>query len=94
MFLKVKEAHYLHDYQIKLKFSDGKQGVVDLKDDLVGDVFAPLRSLDVFSRVYLDPIMKTLAWYNGADLAPEYLYFKAFRQEPALQAQFKQWGYC
>jgi hypothetical protein len=94
MFLKVKEAHYLHDYQINLTFNDGTQGIVDLKDDLNGEVFEPLRALEVFSSVYLDETMKTLAWHNGADLAPEYLYFKAFRQDPALQAQFKAWGYC
>ena len=29
---------------------------------------------------------------NGADLAPEYLYFRAFRDEPELQEQFMQWG--
>jgi len=33
------------------------------------------------------------AWANGADIAPEYLYFLAFKDEPDLQEKFKKWGY-
>jgi hypothetical protein len=29
---------------------------------------------------------------NGADLAPEYVYFRAFRDEPSLQGQFVRGG--
>jgi len=34
-----------------------------------------------------------VAWPNGADLAPEFRYFRAFRDHPALVGQFEEWGY-
>lgn len=69
----VTEARYLHDYVVWLRFSDGTSGEVDLADDLHGPMFEPLRDLDRFRTGRLDPEMDTIAWENGADLAPEYL---------------------
>ena len=65
-----------HDsgYRVWLKFSDGLEGVLDLADELHGEVFEPLRDVDYFRRLRLDPDTHTIAWPNGADLAPEYLY--------------------
>ena len=74
MIIHVKEARYLHDYIIWVRFSDGTSGEVDLKDTLWGPIFIPLRNLDEFKKFRVDPEMETLAWENGADLAPEYLY--------------------
>lgn len=94
MLLKVKSAHYLKDYQVEITFNDGKTAVVDLHDELSGEVFEPLKFLPLFQTVRVDPVMKTLAWDNGADLAPEFLYYKAFRNDANLQATFHAWGYC
>ncbi len=74
MFLHVSEAKYLHDYLIWLKFSDGTEGEIDLQNELSGEVFAPLRDMDSFKRFRVDPELRTIAWENGADLAPEFLY--------------------
>ena len=41
----------------------------------------------------IDEELETIVWPNGADLAPEYVYFQAFKEDPDLQSQFKQWGY-
>ncbi|MBC8445962.1 MAG: DUF2442 domain-containing protein, partial [Chloroflexi bacterium] len=46
-----------------------------------------------FSRLRVDEELETITWPNGADLAPEYIYFRAFKDDPALQEQFKEWGY-
>jgi len=43
--------------------------------------------------VAIDFCLETIIWANGADLAPEYIYFKAFKDDPDLQEQFKKWGY-
>jgi hypothetical protein len=76
MILHVKEAKYLHDYVIWLRFNDGAEGMVDLKDELYGEVFEPLKNLERFKSFKVDPDLETLAWQNGADLAPEFLYKK------------------
>ena len=80
MFLHVSEAKYLHDYVIWLKFSDGAEGKVDLRNELSGEVFASLQNLSEFKRFRVDPELQTIAWETGADLAPEFLYaqLKAF----------------
>jgi hypothetical protein len=74
MLIHIKEARYLHDYVIWLRFSDGTIGEVDLKDSLWGPVFSPLKDINEFKKFLVDPEMETITWSNGADLAPEYLY--------------------
>lgn len=71
MFLHVLEANYVRDYVVWLRFSDGTSGEVDLHDELEGPVFGPLRDKERFRRFSLEH--HTLAWDNGADLAPEFL---------------------
>lgn len=74
MILHVKEAKYLHDYVIWLRFNDGAEGEVNLKDELYGEVFEPLKDLEKFKSFRVDPVLETIVWENGADLAPEFLY--------------------
>ncbi|MCY4283095.1 MAG: DUF2442 domain-containing protein [Gammaproteobacteria bacterium] len=93
VFFHVTDARYLDDYRVEISFSDGKQGVADLKDVLKGPIFAPLKEKSLFAALAVDKELETIAWPNGADLAPEYLYYQAFKNEPALQEQFERWGY-
>jgi hypothetical protein len=74
MFLHVKEARYLHDYVIWLRFNDGVEGEIDLESELEGEVFGPLKDQQLFQRFHVDPELETTAWENGADFAPEFLY--------------------
>lgn len=74
MFLHVREARYLHDYTIWLRFNDGAEGVIDLSHELEGEVFGQLKEKDAFKDFRVDPEMETIIWSNGADLAPEFLY--------------------
>jgi len=76
MFLHVKEAKYLHDYVLWLRFNDGAEGEVDLENDLEGEVFGPLLDKRLFQQFRIDPELETIVWENGADLAPEFLYEK------------------
>ena len=55
-----------------MKFSDGSDGQVDLKNDLEGPIFEPLRDPEYFKQFTLEG--HTLAWPNGADFAPEHLH--------------------
>ena len=43
MFLHVIEVAYLKDYQLRLTFDDGVIKEVDLRDELYGTVFEPLK---------------------------------------------------
>ncbi len=74
MILHVKEAKYLHDYTIWVKFNDGIEGEVDLSAELEGEVFGPLRDISQFKSFKVDPLLETVVWENGADLAPEFLH--------------------
>lgn len=74
MILHVKEAKYLHDYVIWLRFNDGAEGEVNLKDELYGEVFEPLKDLEKFKSFRVDPVLETIVWENDADFAPEFLY--------------------
>ena len=70
--IKVIKADYIEEYKIALEFSDGKESVVDLKDELWGEVFEPLKDINYFKKFTLNPF--TIEWENGADFSPEFLY--------------------
>jgi hypothetical protein len=70
---RLLEARYVRDFVLWLRFSDGTQGEVDLAGELEGPIFEPLKDREYFLRFTLDPSLHTVAWPNGADLAPEYL---------------------
>ena len=77
MIPKLESAEYVTGFAIRLRFADGTEGVVDLKDELWGEVFEPLRDAATFRDFHLDPELNTVTWPSGADLAPEFLYEKA-----------------
>ena len=74
MFLHVEEVIHLENYKLRLKFNNGITKDVDLEQELIGEVFLPLRDLDRFRQVYVNPETKTIEWPNGADFAPEFLF--------------------
>ena len=75
MLRDVVEVRPLEGYRVFLRFDDGVQGEIDLEPLLspFDGVFAPLRELARFREVFVDD-GGTIAWPNGADLAPEILY--------------------
>lgn len=73
MILHTTEVTPLPGYRLFLRFNNGAAGEVDLSAELEGDVFEPLRDPAMFATANQHPIMRTAAWVNGADLAPEYL---------------------
>ena len=74
MILHVREAKYLHDYVIRLRFNDGAEGEIDLVGELEGEMFAPLKDQSAFQNFRVDEELQTVVWANGADFAPEFLY--------------------
>ncbi len=74
MSIPVTHVRYVSGYTLWLQFADGAQGQVDLSGELWGPMFEPLRDPEVFKAVHVNPELRTIAWPNGADLAPEFLY--------------------
>ena len=74
MIPRVIEARYVRDYILHLRFSDGREGEVNLEPELQGDIFKPLRDPAYFKQVLVHPEFHTLTWPNRADFAPEFLY--------------------
>ncbi len=93
MFLHIISAQYVDRYKIKIKFNNQDEGIADLSTSLQGKVFEPLQDLAMFQKFTVDLELGTIVWDNGADFAPEYFYFLAFRDVPELQDQFHKWGY-
>lgn len=71
--LNVCAVEYRGGHRIWLQLSDGTEGEIDLRDHLEGPVFEPLHDPVVFGAVRVDPEIRTIAWPNGADIAPEFL---------------------
>ena len=74
--LEVVEAKYLGDYKIRITFNNKESGEVDLKNELWGPVFKPLKDKKCFSEFKISKTLGTIVWENDADLAPEFLYEK------------------
>ena len=72
--LNVREVNVRGEYRLWLRFNDGAEGEVDLREHLIGPVFEPLRNPVAFAAVRVDPDIRTIAWPNGADFAPEFLH--------------------
>lgn len=74
----VTDAKALPHHRLWVRFSDGIEGEIDLKDFIASDarpIVAALRDQAAFSAIRVE--LDTVVWANGFDLAPEYLYAHA-----------------
>lgn len=77
-YKEIISARYLMDYKIQITFNDGGSYMIDLKDELHGEVFEPLRDINLFKSFTLNPF--TIQWPNGADFSPNFLHHLAISQ--------------
>jgi hypothetical protein len=81
---------------VHVTFTDGSARDIDLEPYLCGPIFEPIRNdSQVFATVFVDPIGQTLAWPNGADIAPETLYYDGsppWSNDVIRSAEFKVRG--
>lgn len=71
---KIVHAAPLKDYRLRIRFSDGLEGVVDLSDLVGKGVFSAWKNPKIFAKVSIDPECHTVRWPGDLDLAPDALY--------------------
>ena len=67
----VRHGEYRGGHRIHVTFNDDSEKTIDFRDWLKGRVFHPLKKPSYFRHFFLDG--GTIAWPNGADIAPETL---------------------
>lgn len=77
----VTKAKYVEAFKVEVTFNSGESYTIDLKDELSGEVFTPLKDPKVFASLKFDPDLDTIVWENGADFAPEFLYELGTKQK-------------
>ena len=71
--IKVIDAQYIGGYRIHFTFNDGKEKIINFENELWGEVFEPLKDKSYFKNFTLNAF--TIEWENGADFAPDFLYY-------------------
>ena len=58
----LKVAEYIDAYRLRLTFSDGKVGELDLPDEQWGEMFEPLKHIELFKSFRIDQELGTVVW--------------------------------
>lgn len=73
--IRIHGVEVLHDFNVRLEFTDGTTREIDLEPYLHGQVFESLRKdPEAFRTVHVDECSGTIVWDNGADIDPDVLY--------------------
>jgi hypothetical protein len=61
-------------YTLRIQFDDDAVQIIDFRPILAGEMYGPLRKLEMFNQVRIDSEAGTLVWPNGADFDPATLH--------------------
>ena len=70
----ITEAVVVRHGVLRLRFTDGLTGEIDVLDRMRGPVFDQARTAEGFAEARIDRETGTVVWPGGADLAPDTLY--------------------
>ena|SRR5580704_10473951 len=82
---RVRSFEFVSRYTLCIHFDDGTEQAIDFEPILAGELYGPLRDLDLFRQARIDPDAHKLVWPNGADFDPATLhdwpeYERGFRE--------------
>jgi len=87
---RVVAFEIVSDYTLRIRFDDQTEQTINFRPVLAGELFGPLRDLDLFRRVGIDADAHTLVWPNGADFDPATLHDWP-QHEAALRQLARRW---
>ena len=71
---RVESFEIVSPYTLTVRFDDSTQQIINFEPVLTGELFGPLRDLELFNQVKIDPEVHTLVWPNGSDFEPATLH--------------------
>jgi hypothetical protein len=71
---RVESFEIVGPYKLRVRFDDNAEQTIDFQPILAGELYRPLRDLEMFNRVKIDLEVHTLVWPNGADFDPATLH--------------------
>ena len=87
---RVRSFETIAPYTLRVRFDDDVEQIIDFSRVLAGELYGPLRDLELFNSVQIDPEVHTLVWPNGADFDPATLHDWP-RHAETLAARARQW---
>jgi len=82
---RVRSFDIVAPYTLRVRFDDNTEQTIDFRPVLAGEMYGPLRNLELFNQVWIDPEVETLVWPNGADFDPATLH-----EWPANEQAFRE----
>ena len=87
---RVTGVEVVAPHTLRVGFDDATKQTIFFLPVLAGAVYGPLRDVNLFNQVRIDPEVHTLVWPNGADFDPATLHDWPMVAE-ALAERAKQW---
>ena len=82
---RVQSFDIIGPFTLRVCFDDNSEQIIHFHPVLTGELYGPLRDLELFNQVRIDPDVKTLVWPNGADFDPATLH-----EWPANEQAFRE----
>jgi hypothetical protein len=74
---RVIDVKPIQDYKLHLWFTNGEEGILDIKPLLDKGIFRDLKDISMFNSVR--PFIGTIQWANQADLCPDTVYLDSVK---------------
>jgi hypothetical protein len=74
---RVTNVKPAENYTLKVWFTNGEVGILDMKPYLDKGIFRDLKDVSVFNSVH--PFIGTIQWANDADLCPDTVYLDSVK---------------